>query len=128
MIGETIVYDDLSPSEIYILSLINQKVETDASELQEALKDKHDWKYTTINTYLTNLSLKGYIDKIKVNRRYRYRLKRSYFDIFKNTMSRLFGDFLVSNPDCFVDYFMDLKKLKAKEETQLRKLLKTDDK
>lgn len=114
---------DLSPSEIYLLSIIYELGKADIYEILNRVSSEKNWKYTTVLTLATRLFDKGHLNKSKSGKRYIYTPKISRFDSFRLIMDRLFGTTLLNEPSPLINYLISSKKLTRKEQKMLRDLL-----
>lgn len=113
---------DISPSEIYVLSVIYELGRADIYEILERIASEKKWAYTTVLTLATRLFEKGHLEKVKKGKRYVYSPKLSRFDSFRLIMDRLFGTTLLNDPNPMINYLIKSDKLSKKEQKMLRDL------
>lgn len=114
---------ELSPAEVWLLSIIHELGEGDAFQILERTSEEKDWKYSTIKTITTRLCQKGYVEARKVSRRWVYRPIVPQTTSFTWVMKRLFGSTLERNLSPLVSYLVNIKKLNKQEEELLKSLL-----
>ena len=60
---------NISESELEIMKVLWEIEKGSSAEIIEQLKDKSDWKPKTIQTLITRLVSKGFVDVDKTNRK-----------------------------------------------------------
>ena len=92
--------------EIFVLSIIYELEEADIYDILQHVKDEKEWEYTSVETFLTRLYSKGYIERSKFGRRYRYRPTHSLHLVVKQVLDRLFRGIFKENPATLVSYLI----------------------
>lgn len=115
---------DLTPKETFLLSVIYELGECDIYEVLNHVKNEKEWRYTSVETFLTFLYKKGYVDRIKTGRRFRYKPKLSLNAVVKKVLDRLFRGLLKKNPSPLLNYLIpSSNKLTERERKALSDLL-----
>ncbi len=102
----------LSPSEIYVLSLIYELGQADIYEILERASSEKKWAYTTVLTMVSRMFEKGYLTKNKQGKRFIYLPKFSKNESFRIILDRFFGTTLLDDPSPIIEYLTLSKKLK----------------
>lgn len=118
---------ELSPAEIYVLSIIYELGSADIYEILERIAPEKEWKYTTVLTLATRLFDKGHLEKRKQGKRYIYSPKLTRYDSFRLIMDRLFGTTLLNDPSPMINYLIRSKKLSKQDQKMLRELLREEE-
>lgn len=110
---------DLTPKETFILSVIYEMGEADIQEILKHLNNEEEWPYASVETFLTLLNKKGYVNRIKVGRRFRYSPKQPLADVVTQVLDKLFRGILKNDPSPLINYFMNPAKKLSKREKKL---------
>lgn len=97
---------DLTPKEIFLLSILYELEDADIYDILNHVQDEDEWQYASVEIYLTFLFKKGYVERMKVGRRYRYRPKLSLTDVVTRIFDRLFRGLLKKDPTPLINYFI----------------------
>jgi len=115
---------DLTPKETFLLSVIYELGEADIYDVLSHVKDEKECQYTSVETFLTFLYKKGYVERLKVGRRFRYTPKLSLNVVVKQVLDRLFRGLLRKNPSPLINYFIPpTSKMSEREKKAIGDLL-----
>ncbi len=117
--------EELTPNETVVLSIIYELGEADVYDVLEYIKNEKDWQYTSVENFLSKLHAKGYVDRVKRSHRYRYKPKLPLGKVLGRVLDHLFRGILRDNPTPLVDYLLENRKLRPKDEKILRSLIDT---
>ena len=117
------VSSELTPAEIWLLSSLYELDEADIYAVLDHIKGEKDWKYTTVQTMIHHMCDKGYIVRKKVGRRFIYTPTKTRSKMFESVITKLFGGSLKQDPTPLVDYLLNIRKLKPRDEKILKNLL-----
>lgn len=115
---------DLTTNEAWVFHALQHAGEADIHEMMEDYAEKKEWKYQTFQTYLERLRDKGLVKRKKYRGRFKYSIAKDESVVFTDIMSKWFGDTLQKDPSPIIDFLIEVKKMNAKEEKQLRSLIK----
>lgn len=111
--------NDLTPKETYILSVIYELGEADINDVLNHLKNEKEWPYASVETFLTLLNKKGYVNRVKMGRRFRYSPKKSLTEVVTQILDKLFRGILKDDPSPLINYFIHPTVDLTKREKQL---------
>jgi predicted transcriptional regulator len=115
---------DLTPKETFILSVIYELGEADIHDVLNHVKEEKEWQYTSVETFLTFLYKKGYVNRIKVGRRFRYTPKLTLNEVVTKVLDKLFRGILRKDPSPLINYFIpSVEEMSERERTLLQTLL-----
>ncbi|MEW6234221.1 MAG: BlaI/MecI/CopY family transcriptional regulator [Candidatus Omnitrophota bacterium] len=117
------MFEDVTPSEILLLSIINELGEGDVFRLLERTSLEKDWKYSTVKSFAERLHKKGYVEAKKVGRRWVYYPAMPKEKSFMMIMKQIFGLSLDRDLSLMVSYLVNEKKLSKRDEEILKTLL-----
>ena len=119
---------NISEAELEIMKVLWKIEKGSSAEIIEQLKDKSDWKPKTIQTLITRLVSKGFIDVDKTNRKlfiYKPAISESEYKDYasKSFLKKLYNG-SISN---MVLSFVKENKLTKDEIEELRDIFKDED-
>lgn len=119
---------NISESELEVMKVLWEIEEGSSAQIIEQLKDKSDWKPKTIQTLITRLVSKGFIDVDKTNRKlFIYKPAISERE-YKDSASKSFLEKLYNGSiNKMVLSFVKENKLSKEEIDELRDILKDED-
>ncbi len=97
---------DLTPKEIFLLSILYELKDADIYDILNYVQNEDEWQYASVEIYLTFLFKKGYVERQKIGRRYRYQPKVSLTDVVTRVFDRLFRGLLKKDPNPLINYFI----------------------
>lgn len=119
---------NISESELEVMKVLWKINEGSSAQIIEQLKDNSDWKPKTIQTLITRLVSKGFIDVDKTNRKlFIYKPAISERE-YKDSASKSFLEKLYNGSiNKMVLSFVKENKLSKEEIDELRDILKDED-
>ena len=119
---------NISESELEVMKVLWKINEGSSAQIIEQLKDNSDWKPKTIQTLITRLVSKGFVDVDKTNRKlFIYKPAISEKE-YKDSVSKSFLEKLYNGSiNKMVLSFVKENKLSKEEIDELRDILKDED-
>jgi predicted transcriptional regulator len=118
----------LSRAELEVMKVLWESGKVTVKDVQEALKGKKSWGYTTVMTLLVRMHNKGYLKREKIGMAYVYEPKVTE----KKTIGKIVNEFVDRVFDGalgpLVNYIAESKELNPDEMETLKRLAKTLDK
>ena len=117
---------DLSPAELQIMSILWRKGRATVKQIQVALGPERPLARTTVNTVLTRMKDKGYVEAEEKNFAYEYRPLVERQSVTRSRLSDLVDKVLEGNIALLASYIVENRELTPDQIKALEEIVRSE--